>query len=64
MSVIGRLDEQVEEKLIKPVSKKRGADDAPMNSPPPQDTPTEEVEEAAALDENVAQRDELPVWLL
>ena len=63
MPVIGRLDKQVEELLINPTSKKRD-DDSAKKGPPAQAPPLEESDESTALDETVAQRDELPVWLL
>lgn len=65
MSVIGRLDKQVDEILISPLSKGRRdesgpapreeADDAPSPAPPGETTDR---------DENAANGGELPVWLL
>jgi hypothetical protein len=67
MPVIGRLDKQVEDVIISPVSKRRGEDQTPQESdpdthatseqtPPPTQTPTE--------NESSTKADELPVWLL
>ena len=67
MPVIGRLDEQVDELIISPVSKRRrgeepardrreDAQEPPAPAPAPTETP--------ATDESSAERDELPVWLL
>ena len=60
MSVIGRLDEQVDEVLIRPLSKKdkqekaeRGREDQALR---------ELIEEKAEKQDR--ERDELPVWLL
>jgi len=65
MPVIGRLDEQVHDVLITPVSKRRrggddddaarGRRDEPERRPPPPKPPE---------DESRVPRDELPVWLL
>jgi hypothetical protein len=55
------MDEQVDEILIKPLSKKRR--DAEEAAPPPvpeADPPNE----TADRDETAAKDDELPVWLL
>jgi hypothetical protein len=64
MSVIGRLDEQVDEVLISPLEKKRRADpirrderaEGERSLPAPAESPTEPESDGA--------RDELPVWLL
>lgn len=59
MSVIGRMDEQVDEILIKPLSKKqRGDEEAPTTSA------TDPPSETTDRDETSATRDELPVWML
>ncbi len=61
MSVIGRMDEQVDEILIKPLSKKqRGDEEAPAPPTPAADPPSESTDR----DETSAPRDELPVWML
>ena len=70
MPVIGRLDRQVDDVLIKPLSKRPAADADPEQvARRPQDPPPAERGEAAAdadADErgHSAGRDELPVWLL
>lgn len=64
MPVIGRLDEQVNEVLIRPLSDRRAPDDAP---PPPQtpaaDTSDEPAGRKQGPDDN-SKKDGLPVWLL
>ena len=62
MSVIGRLDKQVDEVLIAPVEKnRRKASQAGRDIPNPNET--SEVNDQPA-DEKDAERKELPVWLL
>jgi hypothetical protein len=66
MPVIGRLDGQVDEVIISPISRRRGdrepakqqprEEDAPATPSTPTQTPTE--------GESSAKTDELPVWLL
>ena len=69
MPVIGRLDEQVDAVLIKPLARKdEPAGDARAkqeyeNIAQPQ-TATETAGETDFSDETKAARDELPVWLL
>jgi hypothetical protein len=69
MSVIGRLDDQVSEMLIKPLLKKRERkapeqesvreeQEARVLEAPPEDARAEE------LNDSKARREELPVWLL
>jgi hypothetical protein len=62
MSVIGRLDEQVEAVLISPLGKKR---DAQEPAPPPatEESNTPRDEESSAQ-ETRTRAEELPVWLL
>ena len=62
MSVIGRLDKQVDEILINPLSKKRRDDEEPATPlrPEPDPPPDETTNEG----ETSAKDDELPVWLL
>jgi hypothetical protein len=65
MSVIGRLDKQVDEILINPLSKRRRGDEEP--APPSQteaDPTPSHPSETANADETSARDDELPVWLL
>ncbi len=61
MSVIGRLDDQVDEILITPLSKRR-RDEEPAPPPSPEADPP--PVEPADKDETSAKEDELPVWLL
>ena len=61
MPIIGRLDEQVDEKLIAPISKRRRGDEhAPEQTEEPDATPTQ----TPPVDESSDKTDELPVWLL
>ena len=62
MPVIGRLDGQVDEVLIKPVSKKRGEADATHEQKPRRAPPV--VAEETKDDTRKSERQELPVWLL
>jgi hypothetical protein len=64
MSVIGRLDEQVDAVLISPVGEKRSAPE-PSTTPATEESNTRRYEESSATeDETVARTGELPVWLL
>jgi hypothetical protein len=62
MSVIGRLDDQVEAVLISPLGKKR---DAPEPAPQParEEANTPRDEESSAQESRTC-ASELPVWLL
>ena len=69
MSVIGRLDEQVDAVLITPLARReeprRDADDARSNeniARPPSAIQT--VSKIGAQEKRPARREELPVWLL
>ena len=66
MSVIGRLDGQVDDVLIKPLSKKGGRagtrEDAPAQPPAPRPADAESPADDAPERERPPQ--ELPVWLL
>ena len=71
MPVIGRLDGQVDELIIRPISERRRGEEAPADSggkadaqqaPPPPRPPTPTHTQTA--DESSAEADELPVWLL
>jgi hypothetical protein len=55
MPVIGRLDRQVDDLIISPVSKRRRGDDPASD---------EDEQTEAHTDESSAEADELPVWLL
>ena len=64
MSVIGRLDEQVDAVLISPVSRQRGREetntpDARDEFPKSEDPRAEETEH-----QNTREQERLPVWLL
>ena len=71
MPVIGRLDGQVDEVIIKPISDRRRGEEAPADAdettdepqapPPPRPTITNQP---PTSDESSAGADELPVWLL
>lgn len=65
MPVIGRLDDQVDEVLIKPLSKRRGVEDEQTTSKqaPLTESPTEAEPQPATRDEK-SEEEELPVWLL
>jgi hypothetical protein len=66
MPVIGRLDGQVEEVIISPVSRRQREDDPPPSTKneetpdPPDRTPSQTPD----ADESSADTGELPVWLL
>jgi len=60
MSVIGRLDEQVDEVLIRPLSKKDKQETGAQENE--NQALSEPIEESAEKQER--KRDELPVWLL
>jgi hypothetical protein len=69
MPVIGRLDGQVDEVIIKPISERRRGEDAPADdtpdarhAPPEPQTPPPTHTQTAV--ESSAEADELPVWLL
>jgi hypothetical protein len=69
MPVIGRLDGQVEEVIIKPISERRreGEPPAPAQSreaPAPPDPAERAPVQTPDGDESSAEPDELPVWLL
>ena len=69
MPVIGRLDGQVDEVIISPVSRRWREDDSP---PPtkneetrgPSGPPDRAPSQTPDVDESSADADELPVWLL
>lgn len=68
MSVIGRLDGQVDEIIIKPISGRLREEEA---SPPPDDggaprpsAPPDRAAQTPHPCESSAEPDELPVWLL
>ncbi|HKG15797.1 MAG TPA: hypothetical protein VKB12_20930 [Pyrinomonadaceae bacterium] len=62
MAVIGRLDGQVDEVIIKPVSERRRGGEPPA---PDEDAPEPPPEtHTPTPNQSSADRDELPVWLL
>ena len=64
MPVIGRLDGQVDEVIIKPVSRRRREGDSPpesQNEEPPEPSAPSQTPD---VDESSANAGELPVWLL
>jgi hypothetical protein len=69
MTVIGRLDGQVEEVIINPVGRRPAGegDDAPAAAPDPAASPHDEPRETRhtePVDETPRDDGELPVWLL
>jgi hypothetical protein len=63
MPVIGRLDGQVDDVLIKPVSRRRDKQDARDGEKFPKEQ-TEPPAEEAKEDAPARERPNLPVWLL
>ena len=69
MPVIGRLDGQVDEVIISPISRRpreEGRPPAPGNeeAPEPPDSPGGAPSQTPHAGESSADADELPVWLL
>ena len=69
MPVIGRLDGQVDEVIISPISRRRRGEESPADSkneetPEPSDSPDPAPSQTPPTDESSANADELPVWLL
>jgi hypothetical protein len=62
MPVIGRLDGQVDEVIIKPISKRR-RDEEPPDEETPEQSPSPTTH-TPTHNQSSADRDELPVWLL
>lgn len=62
MSVIGRLDEQVDAVLITPVSRKRPAPEPPAK--PRAENSNTPVDEESSIREKTEYDRELPVWML
>lgn len=63
MPVIGRLDKQVDERIISPISNRRRDEETPPPSGGDEDPPAPHTQTPSA-DESSAKTDELPVWLL
>lgn len=64
MGVIGRLDGQVNEVIIKPVGDRHKPQDEERNAPPQEERPPAPQERERDDDRAKAQPSELPVWLL
>ena len=67
MPVIGRLDGQVDEVIIKPISEQRREEEPPPEAeraPEPPRPPERAPSQTLHPDESSAEADELPVWLL
>jgi hypothetical protein len=62
MPVIGRLDKQVDERIISPISNRR-RDEEPHERRDDEDQPATSTQTPSA-DESSAKTGELPVWLL
>ena len=63
MPIIGRLDGQVDEVIIKPISKRREEDAETHDEDAPEPPPSTETQTPAS-NQSSAERDTLPVWLL
>ena len=69
MPVIGRLDGQVDEVIISPISRRRREEAPPPvhqneETSEPSDTPDRVPSQTPPAGESSAEADELPVWLL
>ncbi len=69
MPVIGRLDGQVDEVIISPLSRRQRGEDPPPSpedeeTPEPSRPPDPAPSQTPPADESSANADELPVWLL
>jgi hypothetical protein len=69
MPVIGRLDGQVDEVIIKPISERRREEEPPAppkgeKAPAPPAPPERAPAQTPHTSESSAEPDELPVWLL
>jgi hypothetical protein len=62
MPVIGRLDGQVDELIISPISKRRRDEESP-DEETPERTPSPTTHTPTS-NQSSAERDELPIWLL
>jgi len=63
MPVIGRLDKQVDERIISPISNRRRDEQPPPEREGDEDPPAPQTQTPSA-GESSAKTDELPVWLL
>jgi hypothetical protein len=64
MPVIGRLDKQVDERLIAPISKRRRDDERTTEQTEEPTEPDTTPTQTPRADESSVKADELPVWLL
>jgi hypothetical protein len=64
MSVIGRLDDQVEAVLINPLKRERPRVEEAPEAPPLPPAPSSEERDAESSDGTDEVRPALPVWLL
>ena len=69
MPVIGRLDGQVDDVLISPISRRQREEEPSPSTkneetPDPSDSPDRTPSQTPNVDESSADADELPVWLL
>ncbi|HEX7314986.1 MAG TPA: hypothetical protein VF297_13745 [Pyrinomonadaceae bacterium] len=67
MPVIGRLDGQVDELIISPISRRHGEEGPPPtseNEEKPRPSDNHAPSQTPPTDESSANADELPVWLL
>ena len=64
MAVIGRLDGQVDEVIIKPISERRRGGGPPTPDEDAPGPPAPPETQTPAPNQSSADRDELPVWLL
>jgi hypothetical protein len=69
MPIIGRLDGQVDEVIISPVSRRRREEEPPsvhknVETSEPSDSPERATSPTPPAVESSANADELPVWLL
>ena len=62
MAVIGRLDGQVDEVIIKPISERRRGEEPPVEETPAPTLPPEA--QTPATNQSSDKPDTLPVWLL
>jgi hypothetical protein len=63
MPVIGRLDEQVDERIISPISNRRRDTEQPPEPRGEEDSPATRTQ-TPPEDESSTKTGELPVWLL
>ena len=64
MPVIGRLDKQVDERIISPISNRRRDEQPSPPEPEGDELPPATQTQTPSAGESSAKTDELPVWLL